>query len=261
MKRLVPILICLIIITTTLSNPVYGWSTLQVGVLADSSSKGNTGMSVAVRTNVYHMQENELDYFWISTDLSNGAFVQFGYSLEPGTYCLRGEAIGGNPICHSDWITIGPSDARWQWQYWPNKYGINFYWGIGPANSVGPNGTWRVYSIVANKTSWSFQLDGKVVDSLSFRPVPSNTPVKFVAEKGFSSQQFSNRLGPVQFRNMSYLKEDGWHSVKSLTALVDCAPHCNLSNPFGIAVYGPGGYMIAGSGIKRPVSGEVLWNG
>ena len=196
------------------SNQVYAWNTLQVGVSADSASKGNTGLSVAIRTNIYPAKESELDYFWMSTDLSNGAFVQFGYSLEPGNYCLKGEAISGNIICHSDWDIIGPSDARWQWQYWPNKYGINFYWGIGPANSVGSNGTWHTYSIVANRTGWSFQLNGKQVDSISYRPILSSTPVKFIAEKGISSQQYSGRLGPVEFRDLAYLKEDGWHSLR-----------------------------------------------
>src|SRR5208283_5134193 len=81
-----------------LIQPSYAWNTLQVGVSADSASKGSTGLSVAIRTNIYPAKESELDYFWMSTDLSNGAFVQFGYSLEPGNYCLKGEAISGNII-------------------------------------------------------------------------------------------------------------------------------------------------------------------
>jgi len=261
MRRFALILLWLMMTAIISSNQVYAWNALQVGVIADSASKGNNGLSVTIRTNIYPAQENELDYFWMSTDLSNGAFIQFGYSLEPGHYCLKGEAISGNIICHSDWDTIASSDARWQWQYWPNKYGINFYWGIGPSNSVGSNGTWHTYSIIANRTSWSFQLDGKQVDSLFYRPTISSTPVRFIAEKGVSSQQYSQRLGPVEFRDLAYLKEDGWHPAKTLTAFIDCVPHCNLSNPFGVAVYGPGGYMIAGSGIKQPVTGELLWNG
>ena len=241
---------------------VYGWSTLQVGASVDQASQGSSGSSVAIRTNIYQAQDSELDYFWVGTDLANGAFVQFGYSLQPGNYCLKGEAISGNSICLGAWEKIGFSDARWQWQYWPNKYWVDYYWGIGPTNSVGYNGTWHTYSIVAsiNGTGWSFQLDGKEVDRL-LSPPRTGSHVRFIAEKGFSSQQSKGRLGPVEFRNLSYLKADGWHLAGTLTAIVICVPQCNISNHFGVAVHGLGGYMIAGSGIKQPANGELLWTG
>lgn len=258
------ILLWLILNVIMISLPqVHAWNTLQVGVGAEQASQGNSGVSVAIRTNIYHAQENELDYFWMGTDLANGGFVQFGYSLEPGNYCLKGQAISGNSICLGSWEMIGFSDARWQWQYWPNKYWIDYYWGIGPVNSVGSNGTWHTYSIVpnANGTSWSFQLNGKEVDHLLFQPTHSANSVRFIAEKGISSQQYRERLGPVEFRNLAYLKGDGWHLARTLTAIAVCAPQCNMPNPFGVAVNGLGGYMIAGSGIKQPVSGALLWNG
>ncbi len=260
--RPLPILLLWLVVTLLISSTrVYAWNTLQVGVVADQSSENSNGVRVAIRTNIYHAQENEMDYFWVSTSLSNGAFVQFGYSLEPGSICLKGEMINADFICLASWDTIGFTDARWQWQYWPNKYGIDYYWGIGPANSAGSNGTWHTYSIIANGTSWSFQLNGKEVDHVLFRPTHSSTPVTFIAEKGISSQQYRARLGPVEFRNLAYLKEGGWHFTKALTAFVGCIPHCNVPNPFGVAVYGPGGYMIAGSGIKQPLNGALLWDG
>lgn len=242
---------------------VYGWNTLQAGVVSDQASQSSNGVSVAVRINVYPAQEGELDYFWVGTDLADGAFVQFGYSLQPGRQCLKGEAISGNSICRGAWDVISSTDARWQWQYWPNKYWVDYYWGIGTANSAGSNGTWQTYSIVANanRSGWSFQLNYKEVDRITFRASRSDTPVKFVAEKGFSSQQSRARLGPVEFRNLAYLKADGWHLTRTLTAITVCAPQCNIPNPYGVAVNGPGGYMIAGSGITQPVNGALLWKG
>ena len=245
------------------SAQVSAWNTLQIGARGDQASQGSSGVGVAIRTHTYQTLEGELDYFWVGTDLANGAFVQFGYSLQPGNYCLKGEAINGDSICQGSWGNINFSDARWQWQYWPNKYWIDYYWGIGPANSAGANGTWHAYSIVPNAkgTGWSFQLDGKEVDHIQFSPTPSVDPIKFIAEKGFSSQQQKERLGPVEFRNLAYLKGDGWHLTQTLTANEVCAPQCNITNPFGVAVDGAGGYMIAGSGIKQPANGALLWTG
>jgi len=241
------------------STQVYALNALQVGASADQSSQGNTGVSVAIRTNIYHAQEGEMDYFWVGTSLTNGAFVQFGYSLQLGNYCLKGKMTSGESTCLAYWDTIGLYDARWQWQYWPNTYGFDYYWGIGTYNSAGSNGTWHTYSIVANGTAWSFQLNGKEVDHVLFQPTHSSNPVSLIAEKSIPSQQYREKLGPVEFRNLAYLKEDGWHPARTLTAFVSCVPHCNIPNPFGVAVDGPGGHLIAGSGIKQPVNGALLW--
>ena len=262
--RYLPILLLGLMLTVIISSAqVYAWNTLQVGVRGDQGSQGSSGVSVAIRTHIYQAREGELDYFWVGTDLTNGAFIQFGYSLQPGNYCLKGEAISGDSICLGKWDNISLSDGRWQWQYWPNKYWIDFYWGIGSANSVGTNGTWHTYSIVANAkgTGWGFQLDGKEVDHILFPTSYSATPLKFIAEKGFSSRQQGVGLGPVEFRNLSFLKRDGWHLTETLKASLVCAPQCTFPNPFGVTVDGAGGYMIAGSGIKQPANGALLWSG
>ena len=259
--RRFPIFLLGLMMTVIIISPaqVYALNALQVGVNADQSSQGNTGVSVDIRTNIYHAQDGEMDYFWVGTGLGNGAFVQFGYTLEPGNYCLKGKIISGASTCLAYWDTIGFSDVRWQWQYWPNMYGFDYYWGIGSYNSAGSNGTWHTYSIVANGTAWSFRLNGKEVDHIVFQPTHSSNLVSFIAEKSISSQQYRGKLGPVEFRNLAYLKEDGWHSARTLTAFVSCVPHCNIPNPFGVAVDGPRGHLIAGSGIKQPVNGALLW--
>jgi len=245
------------------ATPVYGWNTLQVGARGDKASINSSGVSVAIRTHIYVATEGDLDYFWVGFDLADGSFVQFGYSLQPGDQCLKGEAISGTPICQGATENIGSSDTRWQWQFWPNRYWVDYYWGIGPADSAGVNGTWNTYTIAPSGkgVGWSFQLNGKEIDHISFGPSQSIDPVKFIAEKGFASQKQGDTLGPVEFRNLSYLQSDGWHLTESLTASEVCAPQCNLQNPFGVAVDGPGGYMVAGSGIRQPSNGAVLWSG
>jgi hypothetical protein len=263
MRHSALLLLTLLVIILASSTQVYGWNTLQVGVRGDKNSVNSSGVGVAVRTHIYRTREGELDYFWVGVDLADGSFIQFGYSLQPGDQCLKGQAISGTPICQGSTEEIGLSDARWQWQYWPNRYWVDYYWGIGPANSVGLNGTWNTYSISPGEkgVGWSFQLNGKEVDRISFGPSQSIDPVKFIAEKGFNSQNKNETLGPVEFRNLEFLKGDGWHLAQTLTANMICAPQCNLQNPFGVAVDGAGGYMIAGSGIKQPPNGMLLWSG
>jgi len=264
MRRLPVLLVCFMFTVTAFSmGQVYAWNTLQVGVRGDLASEGSSGVSVAIRTHVYPAREGELDYFWVGADLSDGGFIQFGYSLQPGNQCLKGEAISGDTICQGKTDNINSTDARWQWQYWPNRYWIDYYWGIGSANSAGNNGTWNTYSIVPNPkdSGWSFQLNGKAIDKISFLPASLATPVKFIAEKGFSSKQQNETLGPVEFRNLAYLEKDGWHFTQTLTTSMVCAPQCNIANPFGVAVDGAGGYMVAGSGIKQPANGILLWSG
>jgi hypothetical protein len=68
------------------------------------------------------------------------------------------------------------------------------------------------------------------------------------------------RLGPAEFRNMSYLTSDGWQPVQSLTAYVGCAVNtpCTMPNPYGVTSLGPND-IIAGSGVQKHANGEILW--
>jgi hypothetical protein len=79
-----------------------------------------------------------------------------------------------------------------------------------------------------------------------------------VAEKAGSGK--ADDLGPVEFRNLSYLEEDGWHRVDSLVSLKGCGMNtsCNIENPYGVTAKGPND-IIAGSGIGVRRNGELLW--
>jgi hypothetical protein len=241
-----------------------GWYNIQVGVYGAQDSVGNIGVSVAIRTNIYSAQANEADVFWVGSNLVNGAFIQFGYGLEPGTFCDEGYTINGQDTCVGSVQSYGANEAYWFWQYWPTAYGSeDFYYGNGQPNSVGSNGTWRTYAIVGDGSSWSFLVNNNQVDRVPFQPVPSKSEVEFIVEKGTYSASQRSRLGPVEFRNLSYLKKDGWHLADDLTAYVGCgaiSTNCNL-DPYGVSVDGPGGYLIAGSGIKQPNDGDTVWSG
>ncbi len=81
---------------------------------------------------------------------------------------MNGETVGGNFTCLGDSADIGGSDARWEWQYWPNGTGNDFSYAKGPTSSVGPDGTWHKYSIEPNtRGGWSFILDDREVSYIT----------------------------------------------------------------------------------------------
>jgi hypothetical protein len=110
---------------------------------------------------------------------------------------------------------------------------------------------------------WDFVLDGQAVDSMAIPWTTSKDAAYFAAEEITSDPVPSGDLGPVEFRNLSYLNQSSWHEVESLTALSGCSvvtpktPSCD-NLPYGITVLGPND-VIAGTGEQRRERGETLW--
>ena len=157
---------------------------LQVGAWGDDASKGNTGVRSDIRTHIYNATPSDFDYFWVGDNLQGGAFIQFGYGYESGYYCLQGQWVQGQLTCSGSSENIGTSDARWQWQYWPNASANDYFYEIGPANSVGENGTWHTYSITPNSgDGWGFLLDGVQVANITSSWHASRDAAYVIAEK------------------------------------------------------------------------------
>jgi hypothetical protein len=235
---------------------------LQVGAWADDGSIGNRGVSVEIRTHIYNTNQGGFQYFWVGDNLNNGAFIQLGYIYEPGYYCLSGQWVGGTFTCQGDSDHIGGSDARWEWQYWSNENERDFSYAKGSADSAGLNGTWHKYTIEPNSQGgWSFLVDDQEVSRISYTTSASRDSAYFVAEKGGNSPNFG-QLGPVEFRNSAYLKDDGWHYARALYARVGCAVNtsCSIVNPYGVASHGSGA-VIAGSAVHQPIDHDLLWEG
>ena len=248
-----------LVLTETAHAHVQKYS-LQAGAWGDDSSRGNKGVRAEIRIRIYGANSGDFDYFWVGDNLADGSFIQFGYSYEPGYYCLRGHSVKDANTCLGKSENIDKSDARWQWQYWPDASVDDFYYGMGPANSAGDNGTWRTFSIIPDSANgWSFALDGDHVDGISFQPVKSKDPAYVVAEKTTDSPVLGD-LGPVEFRNLAYLQEDGWHPVDSLIVLRGCGAlsDCSIQNPYGVVLLAPN-EIVAGSSIQLLADGELLW--
>jgi hypothetical protein len=234
---------------------------LQVGATADDGSLGNIGIRADIRTNSYNVSKPDLaDAFWVGNNLENGSFIQFGYILQPGSYCLAGKVQGEHVDCRTKYQQIGESDARWFWEYWPNASNPIFYFGTGGNNSAGTQGSWHNYEIEPSpQNGWTFILDSRQVANFSAHYAPSKDPAYMVAEKVTLSIAPGN-LGPVEFRNLAYLKQDGWHNSTALYALVGCGvnPVC-ITNPYGVSLESAD-QIIAGSGLSQPQDRDLLWS-
>jgi hypothetical protein len=220
----------------------------QVGAYGDWTSAGNYGVSVSILTNAYQMDHTDgNDAFFILSHLSSGAFIQFGYSLHVGDTCLQGFYASGVYTCQAS-EDIQNGDARWFWQYWPNSIGsLGFYSEIGPSMSAGANGTWHRYSIVDYENlSWSFVLDGQQVSSWNVKPTNASEPPYEGAEQVTSDGPV--RLGPVEFRNMSYFSSGMWHTVAFLRPIRGCGINSNCKMPaFFDSRLLADNYLLAGS--------------
>jgi hypothetical protein len=234
-------------------------TTFKVGAWGDDASRDNLGVQAQIETHLYDSFPGTLNYFWVGDDLADGSFIQFGYSLEPGTYCLNGSSIGGKFTCSGSTELIQSDDARWQWQYWPNRFKPDYYYGIGPSGSAGINGTWHLYTIIPDPSnSWSFMFDGKIVSNSSF-PVSQSTDPAFMVAEESPNANASTTLGPVKFRQLSYFNGVSWNSVDSLVALSYCgiSVAC-FANSYGAMAIGPN-LLLAGSNVPRSADGSLLW--
>jgi hypothetical protein len=116
---------------------------VQVGAWGDLDSVGNRGVQVEIQTNAYNITNQAEDAFWVGDVLKDGSFVQAGYViLSPGVYCLTAHIMSNGTSCLGSGDSFASSDARWFWAYFPDAQNVNdWYYGFGPANSAGSNGT------------------------------------------------------------------------------------------------------------------------
>jgi hypothetical protein len=262
MKNKWGIIYCGIVMMTLLFGLCSGQNQLsfEVGATGDDASRGNMGIRAGIQTHIYDTYPVVFDYFWIGSVLANGAFIQFGYGFQPGpaAYCLKAFVKGGVTTCMGKSELVSNTEGRWEWQYWPDIGGHDFYYEIGPANSVGINGSWQEYSIVRSNSEWDFVLGDVVVGNLTAPSTLSRDPPLMVAEKT-GTYQLVGSLGPVEFRGLEYLKQNGWQEVESLLAVRSCpsTQNCNLDQPYGVDVVDD--HVVAGSVLERPRNGALLW--
>jgi hypothetical protein len=212
-------------------SPQYSF---QVALWGDRDSRGNIGVGAEIRTRTSLIHPPiSTEAFWVGDNLEDGAFVQFGYVLQPvGNYCVTSVVLEGHHKCVGGSVPLRASEAAWFWEYFPNRNIIDTYYaGLGPSGSAGFNDTWHQYSILPNSVEgWDFMLDGRKVSTASIHSLAvSIDPVYVVAEE-VTSLAARSHSRPIEFRNLIYLKQDGWHHVNSLNVLEGCGvtnPNCS----------------------------------
>ena len=236
---------------------------VQVGAWGDESSVGNRGVQADIQTNAYNSSGQSEDAFWVGDVLNDGGFVQFGYVvLNPGYYCLTAHIISDAPACLGPGDNFGSADPRWFWAYFPSARNVqDWYYGFGPTNSAGANGTWHLYSISPSEFgNWSFNLDGTIIYSSEFPSDAASSPAHLVAEK--ASGVSLSQLGPVEFRNLAYLGNDSvWHGTSSLNPIDGCGSaydgSCSTGG-YGVESVGVDD-VVAGSNVSNSAAGGMLW--
>ena len=233
--------------------------TLQVGAWGDDASRNNLGVKAQIETHTYDAYPDTLDYFWIGDYLADGAFIQFGYSLQTGVTCLQGGSFQGQVKCLGTTDIIFGSDARWEWQYWPNHALSDFYYQIGPEGSAGTNATWHEYAIQPGPLgTFEFLIDGQLAAGSNFTGSRSTEPILAVAERSPASN-VSYPLGPVVFKGLSHFDGASWTESDALIAIDSCGTDaaCQL-NPYGSTALGDDSF-VAGSSVPSSADGALLW--
>ncbi|HUK51636.1 MAG TPA: hypothetical protein VLV18_11410, partial [Terriglobales bacterium] len=244
-------------LTTTSPRPT---PTIQVGAWGDDASRNNLGVKTMILTHTYDAFPDTLDYFWVGDYLNNGAFIQFGYSLQIGTTCLSGADIRGQVDCLGSTEIIFGSDARWEWQYWPNRQSSDFYFQIGPEGSAGVNDTWHEYGIdIGPSRTYEFLLDGQVVADSNFTGSRSSNPVLAIAERSPATSNDSYPLGPVAFRGLAYFDGNSWRESDDLVTIDNCGTGTSCPiDTYGSSSLGENSF-VTGSNIMGPTDGTLLW--
>ncbi len=215
------------------------------GGYGDFNSSNNTGVSAAIQTVLPDRAVgSSSNLFYVSEKLADGTTLMLGY------------AVNNNMQTGAWFYSIIPSSSQFGTSF--TDYGI--------PGSAGTNGTFSNYTIIeTSQYQWAFRVNSVTVGTYSTAAAGSgrNAPEFLVSALGVTSRY--NILGPVLFRNMSYVKGGSFHPVLSEMSLEQTNIYSSYSppyffpNPYGVATYNSSAReIIAGSGIGYE-NGTVLF--
>ncbi len=231
----------------------------QFGARAGSQVNYNYGAGVTIQTILQNTSAGSLG-FWVGETLSNGAFLQMGYTIEntSGSY----PSFCTPTACTNDEY-INAGQAEWFYEYFLPNENSGFLGRLGPAGSAGANGTFHTYSFYSVGNTWYFVLDGSTVGSVDLGASDSgpNTPVAFgeLANSSVNTQY----IHPVIFKNLSaYVGGSKTEVPKGYSYIgYGVGSATGLHNPYGVKEVGSKvNYFEVGSGLPQPQNHTELWS-
>lgn len=231
----------------------------QSGAQGDVQTAYNNGGSAMIQTvSPQPIQSGSLAY-WVGETLSNGAFIQVGYEIPNqtgpfSTNCSIGGCTGS--------VNLFAGQPTWFWEYFPaGSTGSAFYGQIGPAGSVGANGTWNLYSFNASGNTWRTYINNKQVGQIDLGTGTSGPyPIVGIAEVAETNTN-SNPMPTVRFRNLGYYLGGQLRNVPKGYATISFGKgsETNLQNTYGVAEVGnQTDYFMVGSALN-PINQLLLW--
>ncbi|MGC8730272.1 MAG: hypothetical protein ACP5RP_02740, partial [Candidatus Micrarchaeia archaeon] len=228
----------------------------QSGVSSPTTSN-NQGGSVYIQT-IYQLPKNASLGFWVGENLANSAFVQVGYQIENATgYYPNNCSING---CSSRvYLTAGT--PTWFWEYIPPSGANNFYGALGPDGSAGLNGSFNMYSMESNGSTWYFYFNGKKIGSVDAGSGSSGPyPLAAIGEIAGAINNFTY-MSPVKFRNMRVYINGSWSNLSEGYSFIGygAGSETLMKNNIGVEeVQNYSNYFEVGSGLPV-LSNNLLW--
>jgi hypothetical protein len=233
----------------------------QTGARASGNSYNNSGASVQIQTITPQNITSGSMAFWVGETLSNGAFLQIGYTISNETGNLETNCTAPNICLTNEFIHAG--DAEWFYEYFKPGQNSTFYGNTGPDGSAGKNGTFHTYSFYSTGNEWYFLFDNQTIGSANLNTSNSGVYQPIAMGEVANTSNAKTRMQDVIFANLSAKKYGAFLPVQTAFGTVGygAGSQTNLNNPYGISELGTRiSYFAIGSGQPVSNNNTRLWN-
>ena len=232
----------------------------QSGARSASSASNNNGASVEIQTITPQNSTSGSMAFWVGETLSNGAFIQVGYTILNETGNLSTECTLSG-CANSTFVRAG--DAEWFYEYFTPGNNSTFYGSTGADGSAGVNGTFHTYAFYSLGSTWYFLLDNRTIGTVNVGASDSGPYTPIAVGEVANTSDTKNYMKQVIFANLSAYKFDMFLPVQSAYGSVNygVGSKTNKDNPYGVEEVGTRtNYFAVGSGLPTSTNNTKLWN-
>lgn len=233
----------------------------QTGARAAGDTNYNSGASVQIQTITPQNISSGSMAFWVGETLSNGAFLQVGYTIANETGNLTTDCSATSNCSKSEFIRAG--DVEWFYEYFTPSNNSTFYGNTGPDGSAGKNGTFHTYSFYSVGDKWYFLFDNQTLGSADLGTSDSGAYQPLAIGEVANTSNSKTHMKNVIFANLSAKKYGKSLPVQSAFGVVNygAGSRTDLNNPYGVSELGTRiNYFAVGSGQPTSNNNTKLWN-